>query len=161
LITIFDYLVSFYNDIYPPFIGSQSNFITEGMAQSIRAKRTSINMPVFGIIHKTSLIRHKITAQIQSRVSEYSKRLEFLILPKITGNIPFAPLDTKAWTIPTDKALADPHFNTPQQIDMLIGAEIFFDVWTNQQFQLQKEAPMLQGSVFGWIIAGKCPPHKE
>jgi hypothetical protein len=82
--------------------------------------------------------------------------LEFLILPKITGNIPLAPLDTKAWTIPTDKPLADPHFNTPQQIDMLIGAEIFFEVWTNQQFQLQKGA-MLQGTVFGWIIAGKVP----
>jgi hypothetical protein len=35
---------------------SQSNFITERMAQSIRATRTSINMLLFGISHKTSMI---------------------------------------------------------------------------------------------------------
>jgi hypothetical protein len=58
-----------------------------------------INALLNGISHKTSMIRYKITVQIQS------KRLEFLILPKITGNIPLALLDTKAWTIPTDKPL--------------------------------------------------------
>jgi hypothetical protein len=135
--------------------GSQANFITENLAQSIRAKRQSIHMPVYGINEKSTVITQKITATIQSRVTKYTKELEFLVITKITGNIPNTPVDTTAWKLPNDIHLADPHFATPQPIDMLIGAEIFFEIWTNKQLQLQTGLPTLQESVFGWVAAGK------
>jgi hypothetical protein len=38
---------------------------------------------------------------------------------------------------------------------MLIGTEVFFDVWTGQQLYVNDALPPLQGSVFGWVVAGR------
>jgi hypothetical protein len=130
---------------------SQSNFIIENLAQSIRVKKQSIHMPVYGISEKSTVLTQKITASIQSRVTKYTKELEFLVISKITGNIP----NSTACKLPKDIHLADSPFATPQPIDMLIGAEIFFEIWNNQQLQLQAGLPTLQESVFGWVAAGK------
>jgi putative N-acetylmannosamine-6-phosphate epimerase len=66
--------------------GSQAYFIPENLAQSIRAKKQSIHMPVYGISKKSTVITQKITATIQSLVTKYMKELEFLVVSKITGN---------------------------------------------------------------------------
>jgi hypothetical protein len=51
--------------------------------------------------------------------------------------------------------LADPQFHKPQQIDMLLEAEIFFDIWTARHLKLQQNEQTLQETLFGWVLAGK------
>jgi hypothetical protein len=38
---------------------------------------------------------------------------------------------------------------------MLLGAEIFFDIWTSRQITLANDLPVLRETLFGWIVAGK------
>jgi hypothetical protein len=73
--------------------------------------------------------------------------LDCLVVPKITGNLPSTKIDVSSWKFPQAIALADPQFGTPQQIDVLLGAELFCELFTNNQ--------LLQETVFGWVIAGK------
>jgi Pao retrotransposon peptidase/Family of unknown function (DUF5641)/Protein of unknown function (DUF1759)/Putative peptidase (DUF1758)/Integrase zinc binding domain len=135
--------------------GSQSNFVTESLAQLIKMKRETVNLPIVGISRKTTLIKHQIAATIQSRTSTFSTELQFLVIPQITGTMPTTPLDSKAWNIPSNIQLADPQFYAPQRIDMLLGAEVFFDIWTSHQIRLQKGLPSLNETLFGWVLAGK------
>jgi hypothetical protein len=135
--------------------GSQSNFMTERLAQTLRLRRTQINVPVYGINERSTAIRHKLLATIESRVTKYSAELEFLVISNITGLIPATTIHSETWNIPKNILLADPLFATPQTIDILLGAEIFFEVWSHQQFKLSQGLPTLQGSVFGWIVTGK------
>jgi hypothetical protein len=102
------------------------------LAQLLEAKKDFIYMPVFGINEKcTVIIKHKINATVRSRVTDFTVNLDFLVLSRITGNIPTTAVDTTTWKIPANIQLTDPDFGTPQTIDMLLGAEVFFDVWFN------------------------------
>jgi hypothetical protein len=60
----------------------------------------------------------------------------------------------------TTLQLADPQFSSPQPIDILLGAEIFFEIWTNKQLRLNDALPPHQKSLFGWVVAGKVSMAK-
>jgi hypothetical protein len=81
--------------------------------------------------------------------------LEFLVISNITCLIPATTIYSEAWNIPKNIILDDSLFATPQTSDILLGAEIFFKVWSHQQFKLNQGLPTLQDSVFGWIVEVK------
>ncbi|XP_047025541.1 uncharacterized protein LOC124634161 [Helicoverpa zea] len=73
---------------------------------------------------------------------------------KLTGDIPKVPVDVQNLKIPKDIVLADPKFNEPAPVDMLIGADLFWDIIVGEQRPLGPKNPKLQNSKLGWIIAG-------
>ncbi|XP_037931003.1 uncharacterized protein LOC119665826 [Teleopsis dalmanni] len=54
----------------------------------------------------------------------------------------------------TQEVFADPLFDRPCQVDMLIGAEIFFDLLLEGKISLGKDMPYLINTVFGWVAGG-------
>jgi len=76
------------------------------------------------------------------------------MLPRITNNIPVSAIDRSKLKIPENVLLADNAFNEPQRIDMLIGAELFYDLLDGGQIKLTDNGPTLTKTKFGWIIAG-------
>lgn len=141
--------------------GSQSNFLTERMSQLLKRKRCTVNVPIFGIDDKSTVVRHKISAMIQSRTTDYSIDTEFLIIPKITGFHPNTKISTGLIQTPPNIILADPDFRTPQRIDMLLGIEVFCDVWLSNQIRSGPELPIFCETLFGWIVAGRCSNKPE
>lgn len=55
--------------------------------------------------------------------------------------------------IPKHIKLADPNFNVPSNIDMLIGAELFWKLICAGQIRHSKDQPILQKTHFGSIIS--------
>lgn len=53
--------------------------------------------------------------------------------------------------------LADPDFDKPGNIDMLLGASFFWQVIKNGKYELGKDCPVLQGTKLGYIISGSVP----
>lgn len=49
--------------------------------------------------------------------------------------------------------LADNEFNISGDIDLLIGAQLFWDLLKNESHSLGKGLPVLQNTVFGWIVS--------
>ncbi|XP_053686424.1 uncharacterized protein LOC128735965 [Sabethes cyaneus] len=45
----------------------------------------------------------------------------------------------------------------PGPVDMIIGAEIYFDLLSAGKTRLSKDGPTLQETVFGWVISGRVP----
>jgi hypothetical protein len=112
-------------------------------------------MSVSGITEKATPIQNKVNIIIKSRVNHYTAGLECLVVQKITGKIPSTKIDISSWKFPLTIALADQQFETPQQIDVLIGAELFYEFFTNNQLKINDNLPPLQETVFGWVVTGK------
>ncbi|XP_050544282.1 uncharacterized protein LOC126907214 [Daktulosphaira vitifoliae] len=133
--------------------GSQNNFITESMAHYLKLKRKNVAYSVFGINESPNNVKHQVSAIIKSRVSDFKTNLNFLTLPKLTSLLPQSGIDARELKIPSDIILADPLFGTPQRIDMLIEAEIFFDLMYSDQIKTV-DGPVIQKTEFGWIVSG-------
>jgi len=58
------------------------------------------------------------------------------------------------YNIPGNIKLADPLFYTPQKIDILIGAEHFFDILCEGKIGKNPDDPLYQKTKFGWIASG-------
>jgi len=71
---------------------------------------------------------------------------------------PATKLSTTDWKIPTDIKLADEHFHQPVNIDLLIGADLFYKI-SRPGRRKRPGLPVLQETVLGWIAAGRTPPH--
>ncbi|XP_037820766.1 uncharacterized protein LOC119609849 [Lucilia sericata] len=56
--------------------------------------------------------------------------------------------------IPANVILADPEFNRPQKIDILVGAESFFELMLLGKIKLGPTLPILQKTLLGWIVSG-------
>ncbi|XP_062713979.1 uncharacterized protein LOC134290792 [Aedes albopictus] len=142
--------------------GSEYCFMTEALAQQIKAKRIKINVPITGIGQSSTLALHKLQSTIRSRVSGYSTAVEFLVLPRVTVNLPSASVDISSWEIPDGIQLADPSFHDTQPVQLVLGAEIFFDLFkVSGRIQLGESQPNLVNSVLGWVVSGgitNCRP---
>ncbi|GFU52717.1 hypothetical protein TNCV_2454301 [Trichonephila clavipes] len=68
-------------------------------------------------------VRKRISAEI-SNGSSFKRKLNFLIVPKITGCVPTQPLDLTKVKLPQNIRYADAEFNIPKRIDILLGEAI-------------------------------------
>ncbi|GFW08707.1 integrase catalytic domain-containing protein [Trichonephila clavipes] len=72
-------------------------------------------------------VRKRISAE-NSNESSFKRKLNFLIVPKITGCVPTQPLDLTKIKLPPNITYADAEFNIPKRIDILLGGEIFYEL---------------------------------
>ncbi|XP_062557684.1 uncharacterized protein LOC134222535 [Armigeres subalbatus] len=135
--------------------GSESNFITQSLCQRMRVHRSTVDVSVMGIGESASKVKHRIETMVLSRNTEFSRKMEFLVLPKVTVNLPTTRVSTEGWSIPTGFTLADPSFFQPNAVDVVLGIESFFDFFhTGRTVSLGEHLPTLTETVFGWVIGG-------
>ena len=78
----------------------------------------------------------------------------------ITGTTPATKLDTSKWKLPTDIKLADENFNIPGDIDLLLGADLFYEILEPGR-RTRPNYPVLQETVLAWTLSGKTPVVKS
>ena len=79
------------------------------------------------------------------------------ILSSITGTTPPSELDITSWKIPKDIKLADEQFDKPGSIDLLIGADLFYEVLRPGRCTRPGNYPFLQETALGWTVCGRTP----
>ncbi|XP_055542933.1 uncharacterized protein LOC129728512 [Wyeomyia smithii] len=124
------------------------------MANILNIKRQPINVPIAGINNLRMTAREKVIIEFQSRCSDFRAKLECLITTKVTGVIPSKNIDVANLNIPKGVQLADPTFFRPSNIDMLIGAAMFFDLIKADYRTIGANLPVLRDSHLGWLVAG-------
>lgn len=70
-------------------------------------------------------------------------------MPKITKKLPQEFIHPSQFKMPSNVKLADPNFNVPSDIDLLIGAEVFWQLICIGQIEECKDHPTLQKTKFG------------
>jgi len=66
-------------------------------------------------------------------------------------------LDTSTWNIPKDIKLADKQFDQPGGTDLLIGADLFYEMLRSGRRTRPGNYPVLQETVLGWTLSGRTP----
>ncbi|XP_075150806.1 uncharacterized protein LOC142224913 [Haematobia irritans] len=112
--------------------GSQVNLITERLVARLGLPSRPTTMSISGIGRNRTKVQHRVNISLQSRYNNFSSRLE-------------------AFNI----TLADPTFNRPGKIDILLGAEYYHQLLAIGQIQLGDNLPILQNTTLGWIASGK------
>ncbi|XP_039441435.1 uncharacterized protein LOC120422127 [Culex pipiens pallens] len=136
--------------------GSECNFISEKLCQQLRIQREKVDVSITGIGNATTKAKHRVQATIKSRFSILSRDLHFIVLPKVTVDLPMTQVDITEWEIPDGIDLADPSFFKPGSVDLVIGIQAFFSFFkTGKELSLGNGLPTLTESVFGWIISGE------
>ncbi|XP_062535030.1 uncharacterized protein LOC134204219 [Armigeres subalbatus] len=135
--------------------GSQSNIMSERLCQLLKLKRRAVNIPVHGVGESASNVRHSVHSVIKSRKNDFAMDLDFLVLPRVTIDLPAVTFSAQNWRIPQDLFLADPSFNKSGAIDLLLGAEHFYSFVNPGTRIEQDQQHLLVESVFGWIVVGR------
>ncbi|XP_058128495.1 uncharacterized protein LOC131292777, partial [Anopheles ziemanni] len=141
--------------------GSQPNAISEKLCQQLRLRRKVVDLEITGVDNTTTSAKHMVSAEIRSRIGEFNKTVDFIVLRKVTHDIPATPFGTTDWNIPADADLADPHFNTVGRIDMIIGVANFYTFLKEGRIRLHENGPLLVETVFGWVVTGSPPPPEQ
>ncbi|XP_053623554.1 uncharacterized protein LOC128682758 [Plodia interpunctella] len=134
--------------------GSQSSFLTLNLKHKLGLTCQNVSANITGINNEPLCISEICKLTINSLVSPFNASLSCLVMPQITGHLPNALVDPSLLNLPKNICLADPKFYQPSEVDMLLGAEIFFDIISPNQIKLGPGLPVLQDSKLGWFIAG-------
>lgn len=136
--------------------GSECCFATEELANRMEIRRCNANVPIEGIGQASTEVLYKFRSTVKSRITSYATEIEAFILPKVTVDLPTMPVDVSSWSIPTGIHLADPRFYQTSPIDVVLGAEVFFNLFnTGGHISLGESLPSLVNSTLGWIVSGK------
>lgn len=126
--------------------GSQSNIITKDLARKLKLKGNRVDVPISGISQTQITAKESTSIRIKSMHSEFSAELDSLIMPTITEKLPHIKVNTHNWDIPKELNLADPSFNLPGTIDILLGSSHFWTLMRAGQRELNDSLSRLQES---------------
>ncbi|XP_076392692.1 uncharacterized protein LOC105661897 [Megachile rotundata] len=133
---------------------SQINLITEELASRLNLQKTKVDIPLSGVDNISTRIKYCIRSNIRSKNSNYSSNLFFYTIPQISSCLPSQRIDHSHFEIPRNIPLADPNYQIPAKIDVLLGAEVFYKLLCVGQIHLASSSLTLQKTVLGWIISG-------
>lgn len=146
--------------------GSQSCVITKKCVQQFNLHKRHCNVPITGIGElKAGTVNKESNFEIMS-CYDSSIRLDVkaVVMKSISTNLPNKNFDISdpAWSYLKGLQLADPKFNEPGKIDILIGAEYYFSLLCDEQKQQGPNGyPIAIKTIFGWILSGTVPSMEE
>ncbi|XP_062703587.1 uncharacterized protein LOC134286039 [Aedes albopictus] len=135
--------------------GSQLNFVSEQLVQKLKLKRSKEFLPISGVGLSSTSSKYSVVARIQSHHADFETTWRFHVLPRITMELPTQAVDVSSLQLPSDIVLADPSFGEPGPIDLIFGAENFFDLMREGQVKTGPYQPSLQNTALGWVVSGK------
>ncbi|XP_048488916.1 uncharacterized protein LOC125491321 [Plutella xylostella] len=79
----------------------------------------------------------------------------------VTSQLPNKPIPCETWKHLEGITLADPSFNKPGRIDMLLGVEVYAKILKNDVIKGPPGSPIAQNTSLGWILFGNVDVQKE
>lgn len=137
--------------------GSQSNLITSSLCNSLGLYKKRTDTIIVGINKEKSTALSMCNVKINSLNNNFSYPLSCFVVGTISDNLPNKGIDVSWLKIPKNLQLADPDYNSPGRVDLLLGADAFWDLLSEGQIKLGKNLPCLQNTSFGWIVSGRVP----
>lgn len=134
--------------------GSMSNFMTRDFCQYLNLNPKKIDHVVKGVGQAITNIEGQVNVTIMSRVGDYSRDLNLLVIKNITDRLPIKSFNKILIPINHNLCLADPNFNISSNIDILLSIPVFYSILLPEQKELGPNMPILQNTRLGWILGG-------
>lgn len=114
----------------------------------------AMHTPVCGVGGIATQANNRVRITLKSRFNSYVTNICCLVIDRITQAILSDRININDVQIPEEINLADPEFYKSAKIDILIGAEIFFDLICDGRIKISKAQPIWQKTTLGWIASG-------
>lgn len=134
--------------------GSQFNFISRRLAQELKFPTVRTSVIIHGIENYGVKVDKSVALVIRSRNSNFKLKVNCLILEEIADLVPAMPISLQGWSFPTHLSLADPTFNMPNSVDLLLGLGVFWKIIKPNFRHLGTNLPTLIATEFGWLVSG-------
>ncbi|XP_026753813.2 uncharacterized protein LOC113514028 [Galleria mellonella] len=139
--------------------GSEGSFITESAAQFLGLKKTTVRCTINGLGEdgKASLTSNSMVTFIaQSRYDQsFNISVQAFVLKSITRSQPAQRIYKQNWPHLHNLDLADPHFDTPGKIDILLSAEVYSEILKEGLSKGPRGTIIAQNTYLGWILLGR------
>lgn len=139
--------------------GSQHCFISDKLRKRLNAPYIQSTIRISGVAQTVTQSNQLCEIVIRSKLSDFSKMVKCFVLQRITSSLPLTSIDTDLIRIPDNVQLADPTYHTPSEIDLLIGADLFWELLSDNRIHLEN-GPYLQNSKLGWLLSGPLYTRK-
>ncbi|XP_047997103.1 uncharacterized protein LOC125234760 isoform X2 [Leguminivora glycinivorella] len=141
--------------------GSTISFITESL-------RNQLGLPSYPAFTSVKLLEDKSSTSTQRcdvTISSlydrsYTTDVDCFVLSRITDVIHTDHINRNSFEIPSHIHLADPSFADPSEVQMLLSADLFWDVLIMNKISLGKNRPLLVESRLGWLVV-KLPNNNK
>lgn len=134
--------------------GSQSSLITNKLCEDLQLDKSDVSVNLEAINGTSCIIKYKCGIKIAACDGRYEFQLSCLVVPEITSSLPNSKIDIQDLQIPSNVKLDDPQFHVPARVDILIGADKFWNLLCVGQFKVGKVQLTMQKTKLGWIAAG-------
>lgn len=111
-------------------------------------------MTVEAVNGMSSKIEHKCKVELSTHHNSYKFDLQCLVIPEITEYLPAQHIDVQKSQLPSNIKLADPSFHVPGRVNILIGADWFWNLLCVGQLTIGQNQLTLQKTRLGWIAIG-------
>lgn len=136
--------------------GSQISAISRKVSDRLGLRRSQWTASVTGLSgHQVPEVAGTVQIHVQSRHEAAQLMLvKAWVLPTITSDIPSQRLATGIKKSCSHLQLADPYFDTPGPVELLLGADVFPQVWFGERKFIGRGLPVAYRTVFGWLLMG-------
>ncbi|XP_066145931.1 uncharacterized protein [Euwallacea fornicatus] len=136
--------------------GSQLSFVTEGLVKRLNLSTQVKPLQITGISQNSSITKEITDLYFYPRLDRSQQfKTTCAVLKKITCQQPQFPINPHLIPVPHNIQLADPTYYNPAEIEILLGADIYYNLITDGNIKLGAQLPVLQNTRLGYIIAGK------
>ena len=105
-------------------------------------------------------VSNYVNLKVKSRINNFTASISCLVMKKIGDELPARGIRKIDVKIPNGIELADPQFDKPRPIDLLIGAGLYYELECSGMIRLQDDQPFFKKTLLGWVVTGKMqlPP---
>lgn len=139
--------------------GSQASFITESALQMLGLKKTpgvSVVSGLGGDQGSTLTSKSSVLVKIQSRLDpSFTITVKANVLNKLTTFLPRKKVVVQLFPAISTMELADPTFDTPNKIDLLLRAEVYSQILLQGLIKAPSRSIVAQHTRLGWILSGR------
>jgi hypothetical protein len=137
--------------------GSEVTLIAEQLVNKLHLQRRLSTIPILGVGSVSSgRTTGIVSCQLKPTHSEAQVHVDAHVLPQLTAQIPSVAVPKQQWKHLKNLDLADPDFNHPGPIDLLIGADSCAAVISSPGVLIGGPSePVGLHTVFGCVLFGK------
>lgn len=135
--------------------GSQVQIVTEKAVQLLGLSRNRDSTCVQGLGGRSSKVKGVVNMKIRSLHNpSFSVNASCYVLPQVCGKLPSSRLNYHVPNLP----LADPSWNIPADVDLLLGAGIYSQILSSTEPSIKLYDNLIaQPSELGYLLLGQAP----
>ncbi|XP_046969714.1 uncharacterized protein LOC124537047 [Vanessa cardui] len=144
--------------------GSQASFISEAAVQLLGVDKINARSCISGVGGGQGGLttKYAVKVNIQSlHDTSFQLQVQAHVLKRVTSVLPERKFVLPLWADLGQIDLADPQYNLPNKIDILLGAEVYCSILKQGLKKHPTNCMIAQNTYLGWVLSGQVDNNEK